>query len=105
MDDQAEECTFVSSDTKVATVSEDGLVTAVAGGEATITVTSGSGLTQTCTVKVSGKAADAADTAADAADSASTSDSADTASSSDAGSAASAVSSADADASASSSAS
>ena len=105
MDDQAEECTFVSSDTKVATVSEDGLVTAVAGGEATITVTSGSGLTQTCTVKVSGKAADAADTAADAADSASTSDSADAASSSDAGSAASAVSSADADASASSSAS
>lgn len=45
--------TWSSSDTKVATVSSDGLVTAVAAGEATITVkTNDGGLSATCKVTV-----------------------------------------------------
>jgi uncharacterized protein YjdB len=44
--------TWTSSDTNVATVSTDGLVTAVNGGTATITATTTNGKTATCTVKV-----------------------------------------------------
>ena len=44
--------TWTSSDTNVATVSTDGLVTAVNGGTATITATTSNGKTATCTVKV-----------------------------------------------------
>lgn len=49
--------TWTSSDTTIATVDETGLVTPVAAGEATITVSSndGSGKTATCTVTVAEK--------------------------------------------------
>ena len=44
--------TWASSNKKVATVSKEGLVTAVGGGNATITVTSSNGKTAGCKVKV-----------------------------------------------------
>lgn len=44
--------TWVSDATGVATVDENGLVTAVANGTATITATTGNGKTASCTVKV-----------------------------------------------------
>lgn len=49
--------TWSSGDSYVATVSEDGLVSAVAVGTAVITVTSEDGLTASCIVEVSGEAA------------------------------------------------
>ncbi|MBQ6997202.1 MAG: Ig-like domain-containing protein [Oscillospiraceae bacterium] len=47
-----DEITFESSDPKIVTVDDTGLLTAVGGGEATITVTCGS-VTQTCQIKCS----------------------------------------------------
>ena len=44
--------TWTSSNTAVATVDENGLVTALAAGEATITAATSNGLTATCTVTV-----------------------------------------------------
>lgn len=49
--------TFRSSDTTVATVDENGVVTAVSGGTAVITVTTANGLTAHCTVTVKAQAA------------------------------------------------
>ena len=49
-----EEVTWSSSDPAIAVVDEDGTVTAVAEGEAVITVTSASGLTASCPVTVAG---------------------------------------------------
>lgn len=51
-EDTEDELTFQTSDAAVATVTEDGLVTAVASGEAIITVTCGE-ITKTCTVTCS----------------------------------------------------
>ncbi len=50
--DTTDEMTFVSSDPKVATVDENGKITAVGGGEAVITVTCGE-ITAQCNVKCS----------------------------------------------------
>lgn len=51
--------TWTSSNTAVATVDENGLVTALAAGEATITAATSNGLTATCTVTVTAKEAPA----------------------------------------------
>ena len=51
--------TWTSSNTAVATVDENGLVTALTAGEATITAATSNGLTATCTVTVTAKEAPA----------------------------------------------